>query len=68
MVKKQQQPKPRRKVEIKVDGHHVYPTLDMRQAAILLECIKIGMGEGLFVGGAYVDAAEWQKLIRTLFR
>lgn len=60
---------PRRKtVTVEVGSHNVYPTLTMRQAAILLECIKSGMEDGVWVGGVWVDANEWKDLIRTLFR
>lgn len=60
---------PRRKiVTVEVGSHNVYPTLTMRQAAILLECVKDGMEQGQWVGGVWVDANEWRDLIRALFR
>ena len=50
------------------DHHHVYPTLDMRQASILFQCVRMGMSEGIFVDGVWVSADEWKELIRALWR
>lgn len=47
---------------------HVYPTLTMRQASIIIECMKIGMDGGLEVEGQYVSADEWIELTKTLLR
>lgn len=48
--------------------HYAYPTLTLRQTQIILKSIEEQMGKGLILDGVPVDAAEWQELIRSLFR
>lgn len=51
-----------------VNRMYVYPTLSMRQASILIECMKRGLEEGLIVEGEYVSADEWIELTKTLLK
>lgn len=47
-------------------SHYTFPTLTIRQARILLECMKLGLDEGLVVDGEWVSGEEWMILIETL--
>jgi hypothetical protein len=47
-------------------SHYTFPTLTIRQAHILLECMKLGLDEGLIVDGEWVSGEEWMTLIETL--
>lgn len=46
--------------------HYTFPTLKLRQAHILLECIKLGLDAGIVVDDQHVSGEEWMDLIRTL--
>jgi hypothetical protein len=47
-------------------SHYTFPTLSIRQAHVLLECIRLGMADVLIVQGEYVSTDEWIELIKTL--
>lgn len=47
-------------------SHYTFPTLTLRQAQILLDCIKLGIDAGVSPGDEYVTGDEWLKLIATL--
>lgn len=49
-------------------AHYTYPTLSVRQAAILLECMKLGLEFGVTVDGMHVTGDEWIELTKTLIR
>lgn len=46
--------------------HYTFPTLTIRQARILLECIGVGMSEMRYVDGKYVSSDEWIDLIKSI--
>lgn len=55
----------------KVEQTHVlttFPTLSMRQAHILMQCVALGMTEGVLVDGHFVTPSEWDAIIRQLVR
>lgn len=45
-----------------------FPTLSMRQAHILMQCVALGMTEGVLVDGKFVTYDEWEEIIRQLIR
>lgn len=47
---------------------NVFPVLTIRQAHVLLQCIALGMAEGIIVDGEYVHSVEWERLIRQIIR
>lgn len=46
--------------------HYTFPTLTLRQTHILLECMKLGLDQGLTVDGKHVSGNEWIELTKTL--
>ena len=47
-------------------AHYTFPTLTIRQAHILLECMKLGMDMGITVDEQWVTGEEWIELTKTL--
>lgn len=47
---------------------YVMPTLTMRQASIIIECMKMGLATGMEVEGQYVTADEWLELTKVLLK
>jgi hypothetical protein len=47
-------------------SHYTFPTLTIRQAHILLECMKLGLDVGITVDGKWVTGEEWINLTTTL--
>ena len=47
-------------------SHYTFPTLTIRQAHILLECMKLGLDSGVVVDGEWVTGEEWMTLIEAL--
>lgn len=45
-----------------------FPTLTMRQTFILVECMKLGLAEGVYVDGKFVSADEWLELMKELLK
>lgn len=63
--------KPGRKPKLHPADHpvlSVFPSLNMRQAHILLQCVALGMAHGVSVDTHPVRPAEWEALIRQLIR
>lgn len=47
-------------------AHYTFPTLTMRQAHILLQCIEMGMMAQVDADGIRVTSDEWINLIKTI--
>lgn len=47
-------------------AHYTFPTLTIRQAHILLECMKLGLDKGVTADGKIVSGDEWIELTKTL--
>lgn len=63
--------KPGRKPKLHPTDHpvlSVFPSLNMRQASILLQCVALGMAHGISVDTRPVQAGEWEAIIKQLIR
>jgi hypothetical protein len=46
----------------------LFPSFSLRQAHILMQCVALGMTEGVLVDGVFVGHGEWEAIIKQLIR